>query len=482
MKPVAWMVEAMDDRINPIAVKELRQAVQSRFVTGMLILLLLALLVAMTMMAGQGELSRMQGVSGFGGGREAFEVLFAVLLIGTMIFVPLYTGVRMAMERTHTNLDLLFTTALKPGAVIRGKLFAGMILTLLVFSICLPFMSFTYLLRGVDLPSIFIVLGMGFITIIAMTQFTLMLACVSMNRIVTAVLRLIALGIILWSSGMLIFFINELLASGIGSMLGSSDFWRDAAVFVGVIALIMGFSHIMSIALISPPLANRAPPIRLYLLLVWLIGAACVYSDANNWLDFEQASVVTLCAALLVTVSERDHIGARVKSAIPRNRVLRIAVFPFFSGAASGVIWTLAMIALMVLASSIHHEWHGKTFIKSLNMFGFFLYVYCYTFTAMLLRKYALARWVRAKDTWSIALALFAGGHFIPLIIFGFFSGFGLPDSDQVLYGNAFDLLENNDSEHFIFMGIWAVVLTILNIGWFVRQIREFKPLENTEK
>ena len=57
MKPFIRMIEAMDDRLNPIAVKELRQAVQSRFVTGMLILLLLALLIAMTAMAQKGAMT-----------------------------------------------------------------------------------------------------------------------------------------------------------------------------------------------------------------------------------------------------------------------------------------------------------------------------------------------------------------------------------------------------------------------------------------
>ena len=193
---------------------------------------------------------------------------------------------------------------------------------------------------------------------------------------------------------------------------------------------------------------------------------------------------MALCAVLLVAVSERDRIGPRVKEAIPKNRLLRMTVFPFFSGAASGITWTLSMSFLMILTSFLLNArlWHGKSFINSLNMLGFFLYVYCYTLSGMLIRKHALSRWMKAKDTWAVALALFAAGHFIPLIIFGFFTGAGFVATDQVLYGNAFDLLKNNDSKHFVFMGIWAFVLTIMNAGWFIRQIRDFKPPETAAK
>ena len=78
-------------------------------------------------------------------------------------FVPLYAGVRLSLERNDANIDLLFVTTITPGAIIRGKYLTAMALTLLIFSACMPFITFTYLLRGIDLPTIFYCLAVGFL-------------------------------------------------------------------------------------------------------------------------------------------------------------------------------------------------------------------------------------------------------------------------------------------------------------------------------
>jgi hypothetical protein len=52
-----------------------------------------------------------------------------------------------------------FITTIRGRAVIRGKMLAAAIVTLLIYSACMPFMTFTYLLRGVDLPTTFFLLG-----------------------------------------------------------------------------------------------------------------------------------------------------------------------------------------------------------------------------------------------------------------------------------------------------------------------------------
>ncbi len=78
-------------------------------------------------------------------------------------FVPLYCGVRLSLERNDANIDLLFVTTITPGAIVRGKYLAAMALTLLIFSACMPFMVLTYLLRGIDLPTIFLVLAFGLV-------------------------------------------------------------------------------------------------------------------------------------------------------------------------------------------------------------------------------------------------------------------------------------------------------------------------------
>src|SRR5262247_2825772 len=180
---------SLGDRINPIVVKELRQAVQSRFVIAALLTLLLVQLVAI----GIYILASGPSLCGFDAGRQSFLMLFGILLVVALIFVPLYTGARLAAERSDINVDLLFITTIKPRSVIAGKMFAAIMLTAMIYSACMPFMAFTYFLRGIDLPSIFISLGIGFVVVMACAQGAVFVACIPVNRAFKVIFGLIAL-------------------------------------------------------------------------------------------------------------------------------------------------------------------------------------------------------------------------------------------------------------------------------------------------
>ena len=82
-----------------------------------------------------------------------------VILAGASVFfIPLYVGIRVAVERQENNPDLLYVSTLSPARIIRGKFLCGAYMALLFFSACMPFMAFTNLLRGVDLPTVFFIL------------------------------------------------------------------------------------------------------------------------------------------------------------------------------------------------------------------------------------------------------------------------------------------------------------------------------------
>ncbi|MDE0043340.1 MAG: hypothetical protein OXT74_14975, partial [Candidatus Poribacteria bacterium] len=76
----------------------------------------------------------------------------------------------MATERSVENVDLLFITNLRPWSIIWGKFLAALALTVLLYSAGMPFISFTYLLRGIDLLSIFSLMAINFIVVAAGIQ------------------------------------------------------------------------------------------------------------------------------------------------------------------------------------------------------------------------------------------------------------------------------------------------------------------------
>ena len=170
----------LGDRINPIVVKETRQAVNSRLVAAFLLIFLgVQLLVMLLTITGR-------EVSGsdvdLRAGREMFTIVQGILLGACMVLIPTMTGARLASERSDVNVDLLFISSLTPRAVLLGKLIAAAALALLIFSACAPFMTFAYVMRGLDMPTILIVLTADYLAVLLGTTWALFLASVPANR------------------------------------------------------------------------------------------------------------------------------------------------------------------------------------------------------------------------------------------------------------------------------------------------------------
>ena len=108
------LLDRLDDRINPIVVKELRQAVKSRIVVGILLLFLglqlFMLGVTLLLRDGGGE----SITTDWNAGAGVFKSQQVVLLWTIMILVPAYAAIRLAAERADQNVDLMFISTLRP--------------------------------------------------------------------------------------------------------------------------------------------------------------------------------------------------------------------------------------------------------------------------------------------------------------------------------------------------------------------------------
>src|SRR5688572_32707088 len=97
------IIDRLDDKLNPIVVKELRQAVKSRMVVGILVLFLglqLFLLGFFLLIREvRGETSTIDWSAGY----DVFRIQQGILLVTIMILVPAYACIRLANERTDHN-------------------------------------------------------------------------------------------------------------------------------------------------------------------------------------------------------------------------------------------------------------------------------------------------------------------------------------------------------------------------------------------
>ncbi len=494
----------LGDRINPIVVKETRQAVNSRLVAAFLLIFLAVQLVVMLLVITGRELSNPDDMN-LRAGRDMFTVVQGILLGACMILIPTMTGARLASERSDVNVDLLFISSLTPRAVLSGKLFAAGALALLIFSACAPFMTFAYVMRGLDVPTILVVLTADYLAVLLGTTFALFLASVPANRGLRILLGLGGFIFMCYLGAGLLALSSEFLRGSSDFDMSSWDFWLGGVGVVGITFGSMGQLFMWSVALISPPAANRAFAVRVYTLGLWIVGGFGFAIWSLYVGHPEPMSVWGLlgCAVfslqMIVAVCERDHWGARVACRIPRRAYFRPLAFLFYSGAAGGLAFGVigaaaSAVGIVVWYLIVPSTRSSDTSVLALIAALVPAYTYCYCLTAALVRRLLAKSLFRPGYTWIIAGLLFGLGCTVPYIVrFAFlesYSRYGYSDELTPLYVTnpvvmIDDAIRHSDTSiifTLFFLVVWGGVVTAANAPWFIKQVTKFQPPEPREE
>jgi hypothetical protein len=476
----------LDDWVNPIAVKELRQATQAWLIAGLLLLFLAGLLVTtMALVSGYGR----YGYERDGAGAGVFLVLYGILLGTCTGLVPAYCGGRLLSERTGAHADLLFATGLRSRSIVWGKFSSGMLLLVLIYSACAPFLAFTYLLRGIDLSTIFVLLGFGFVVSSLSLASTIFLACVPAGNLLRGLLGLVWLGIT--------FVFMLVFMGGLSSLirwggLAEGGFWIGVATLGALTALSTGFLFVASVALLSPLSANRMLPVRVYVGLAWLLTAGVLMALRVPELRIEltlawgSLCIIVFCCALLAAISERDQIGLRVARTVPRSPWLRPFAFLFYTGAAGGLVWSCLMISLTLLVMQHVFRTHGAVYpywSDVLNGFtprlmGLAIYALAYALTGYVLQRNLMLR-AGTGHAWVLALVVAAGTFLFPIV--GYVlrpDPFGTQRTAE-LWALGTPLLVFDDTYRLTamaFAGAWAGLALLCALPRLRQQVAGFRP------
>jgi len=479
----------LDDWINPIVVKELRQAVRSRFIVSVMLLFLVLQLIVVGFVAVAITDARSGPRSG--AGREVFAGLLVFLHCACLIAVPVYAGARFASERSETNVDLFFISTLKPRAIIRGKLLSAMILSALFYSLCAPFMVFTYLLRGIDLPTIFAALVMGLLAALVAAQFAIFVAALPLNRIFRSIAALAGL----WALAGLLFGVVGaafmLLRFGYRGGLADPELLMTAGLNTCIGLFVAGLLFEVCVAIISPPTANRAVGFRLFFSAAWLATAAAavalsVHTGRSVFVESWAAYIwLLLSAALLGCVSERETIGPRLRGQIPRHRLLRPLAFLFYSGAGGGALWVglmaLATLAIGGFDSGSMATWSHSHYGIALGSAPALLclYAFGYGFAALLLWRLLLHRWTPKCTVGLQAVILAAALMLLFIFVYAIVDINSLDRLDH-MFLPGMCISDRNDQQwiHLAFAGLLAIAVGVPHARWLLRQWRDFQPLE----
>jgi hypothetical protein len=499
---LAWL----DDRLNPIVVKELRQAVQSRLVTSALVLFLvlqaaiLSIFLTVPTLSGPGR-----PVVSLRAGQDVFLALHGLLLAGGVFFIPAYTGLRLGVERTETNVDLLFISSLSPRSIVAGKLLAAMVLALMLFSASAPFMTLTYLMRGVDLPTILLILAIDFAAMVAATQAAILAGAASGNRGVKAGMGFAVAGGLMQLYTGAMFLCVGLIQEGSRLPLSGALFWAVVGTAAATVVLLTALQFFWSAAILSPSSSNRALPVRLYMLFLWAAGALL----AGGWslglnsslpvLLVGTLGVLQSCLQLGIAINERETWGARVARTIPRGLPLRAPAFLLYSGSAGGVLFALLLLGLTVAACSVWLWARPDPMLLDAATFFYrlwallALFTWCYALSGVLVRR-LLHHWVKPMHTWVVGSALLFLCSALPYLILYFL----YPESprrpleveQRWLAVNPFYTVpmmvaseraglsrEVAFSDYCLtFLGCWAALAALLCAPWFYGQMRRFRP------
>jgi hypothetical protein len=147
-----WL-DHIGDRLNPILVKETRQALKSRqFVLTFVLVLASGWVWSILGVALQGPAIHVQA-----SGSAMFSGYFLILAFPLLVIVPFTAFRSITVEREDRTFELLAITTLNARQIVSGKLASTFVQMLVYLSAISPCLAFTYLLRGIDFPTILLV-------------------------------------------------------------------------------------------------------------------------------------------------------------------------------------------------------------------------------------------------------------------------------------------------------------------------------------
>ncbi len=357
-------IERGGERLNPILVKEGRQALKSKQFVITFTLLLLAGWV--WSMLGVALLS--PGVYYAPGGRFMLVGYFIILAIPVLVIVPFSAFRSLAAEREDGTFELLSITALSSRQIVTGKLGSAVLQMLVYYSALAPCIAFTYLLRGIDIVTIVFLLFWTLTASVMLSTVGLVVATITRARhwqVLLSVLLLV--GLCLTTLMWVIMFIN-LLVETQATGFDDPDFWLAMSAIMTFCVSHAVMFVLIAAAQISFASDNRSTKLRIMLLVqqtLWL-GWMLFF-----WIRFEAEEFLFVIAAVAGSywafagaclMGESANLSPRVRRSLPQSFLGRMAFTWFNPGSGTGYTFAIANILTLtavLLAAGLVAEIEG---------------------------------------------------------------------------------------------------------------------------
>ncbi len=349
----------LGEYLNPILVKEARQALKSKQFS-ITFALLLTLVWVWSLLAGVWI-----DPANFADAPRQSLVIFMgyfVLLAFPLILVVPYSAFRsLAGEIEDGTYELLSITTLSPRQIIGGKMGSALLQMMLYLSAVSPCLAFTYLLPGVDIVTIGLILLYVTVASALLSILSLLLATIASQRhwqILLQVFLIVGLCFALWC----VCGFGAVMIQGraFESAAREFGFWFGVGWILANAASLFLILFMCAKAMITFDSENRSTGIRMALLLPPLITFGGL-TFANLHFDYEPESIIAAIIPIAIywgvagsmITAESPRLSARMRRQLPQSLLGRACSAWFNPGPASGcmfVVLNFLAVPLVVTA------------------------------------------------------------------------------------------------------------------------------------
>ncbi len=334
--------ERVSGWLNPILIKEARQSLKSRQFIATFSLLLLASCIWTVL----GIVINSPDVYYVPSGDILLSGYYFVLAIPLIGMVPLAAHRSLAAEIDDDTFEMLVITQLSAMRIVMGKLNSAMLQMMIYFAAIVPCLAFCYLLRGVNLPTITMLIGIVFFTALLLTTFSLMLATLAVNRAGQTFALLAVVAVLVFAEFLCGAFCMEVV---LGGDLGAD---ADVIIFTGVFLLVGGSCMAVFVmaaaARIAPVTENRSTGLRWcmfgqQLLWVAVITFIAMWYEELDPLNFGIMIVGGYWLVMgTLMLSESPELSPRVQRQLPSTFAGRSLLTWFNPGPGTGFVFAIS--------------------------------------------------------------------------------------------------------------------------------------------
>ena len=334
----------MGDYLNPILVKETRQALKSRYFTVTFGLVLATQWICTILwLAVEGSAAYYSAR-----GADLFYFYYIILGVPLAVIIPFATYRSLQAEREDNTYELLSITALSARQIIAGKMGSALLQMVLFFSASVPCLAFTYLLRGIDILTIGLLLYYALFASVTLSVLGIFFATLTIHRFAQVLLSIVLIMALVWAYFMGFVagswgFLSEAVRE-----YSSVEFWIANGIISTVDFTSVGMLFLAAAAMISFPTENRSTALR------WgmLVQHACIAGwCAFFWQYFSPD--LEGCLALMTVLGiywylmgalmsgESRHMSERAKRDLPQSFFGRVFLTWFNPGPMTGYVFTI---------------------------------------------------------------------------------------------------------------------------------------------